>query len=140
MPAKDLKNESISTRSNGRSDGKSNGARSVQAPKIPGKRYYTIGDVCALCDEQTHVLRYWEQNIPQLKPNKRRGGRRYYTYKDVVLIQKIQSMLREQGYKISGVRKWLDNQGEIEQISLIKHKMVDLRKELEEIYADLQPK
>ena len=49
-----------------------------ELPPIPGKRYFTIGEVSALCDVKPHVLRYWEQEFPQLKPTKRRGNRRYY--------------------------------------------------------------
>ena len=37
-------------------------------PAIPGKRYFTIGEVSELCEVKTHVLRYWEQEFPQLKP------------------------------------------------------------------------
>ena len=49
-----------------------------ELPPIPGKRYFTIGEVSELCDVKPHVLRYWEQEFPQLKPVKRRGNRRYY--------------------------------------------------------------
>ncbi|MEC8481072.1 MAG: MerR family transcriptional regulator, partial [Pseudomonadota bacterium] len=44
-----------------------------ELPPIPGKRYFTIGEVSGLCDVKPHVLRYWEQEFPQLKPTKRRG-------------------------------------------------------------------
>ncbi|HCK04399.1 MAG TPA: MerR family transcriptional regulator, partial [Methylophilaceae bacterium] len=37
-------------------------------PPIPTKRYFAIGEVSALCDLKPHVLRYWEQEFPQLKP------------------------------------------------------------------------
>ena len=47
-----------------------------ELPVIPGKRYFTIGEVAELCDVKPHVLRYWEQEFPQLKPVKRRGNRR----------------------------------------------------------------
>ncbi|MEE4245198.1 MAG: MerR family transcriptional regulator, partial [Kangiellaceae bacterium] len=45
---------------------------------IPAKRYFTIGEVSELCQVKPHVLRYWEQEFPQLHPIKRRGNRRYY--------------------------------------------------------------
>ena len=54
-------------------------------PPIPGKRYFTIGEVSTLCDVKPHVLRYWEQEFPQLKPMKRRGNRRYYQRQDLNL-------------------------------------------------------
>ena len=37
-----------------------------ELPAIPGKRYFTIGEVSELCDVKPHVLRYWEQEFPQL--------------------------------------------------------------------------
>ena len=54
-----------------------------ELPAIPGKRYFTIGEVSELCGVKPHVLRYWEQEFPQLKPVKRRGNRRYYQRQDV---------------------------------------------------------
>ena len=53
---------------------------------IPNKRYFTIGEVSKICDLKTHVLRYWEQEFPQLDPIKRRGNRRYYQQKDLILV------------------------------------------------------
>ena len=65
---------------------------------IPNKRYFTIGEVSAICGLKTHVLRYWEQEFPMLSPVKRRGNRRYYQRHDVLLIRQIRSLLYEQGY------------------------------------------
>lgn len=73
-------------------------------PEIPSKRYFTIGEVSELCDVKPHVLRYWEQEFPQLKPVKRRGNRRYYQRQDVMIIRTIRSLLYEQGYTIGGAR------------------------------------
>ena len=77
-------------------------------PDIPSKRYFTIGEVSELCGVKTHVLRYWEQEFPSLKPMKRRGNRRYYQHDDVVLIRHIRSLLYENGYTISGARQKLE--------------------------------
>ena len=60
-----------------------------ELPTIPSKRYFTIGEVSELCDVKPHVLRYWEQEFPTLRPVKRRGNRRYYQRHDVVLIRQI---------------------------------------------------
>ena len=61
-------------------------ANNNELPPIPGKRYFTIGEASELCGVKAHVLRYWEQEFPQLKPVKRRGNRRYYQRKDVIII------------------------------------------------------
>jgi len=79
-----------------------------ELPPIPGKRYFTIGEVSALCDVKPHVLRYWEQEFPQLKPVKRRGNRRYYQRQDVIVIRQIRSLLYDQGFTIGGARQRLE--------------------------------
>lgn len=78
-----------------------------QLPDIPQKRYFTIGEVSHLCSVKTHVLRYWEQEFPSLKPMKRRGNRRYYQREDVLMVRKIRGLLYEKGYTISGARQQL---------------------------------
>lgn len=75
---------------------------------IPTKRYFTIGEVGALCGVKPHVLRYWEQEFAQLKPVKRRGNRRYYQQQEVLLIHRIRDLLYEQGFTINGARNHLD--------------------------------
>ena len=79
-----------------------------ELPPIPGKRYFTIGEVSDLCGVKPHVLRYWEQEFPQLKPVKRRGNRRYYQHHEVLLIRRIRDLLYDQGFTISGARNRLD--------------------------------
>ncbi len=74
---------------------------------IPGKRYFTIGEVSELCGVKPHVLRYWEQEFPQLNPVKRRGNRRYYQRQDVLMIRQIRTLLYEQGFTIGGARQRL---------------------------------
>jgi DNA-binding transcriptional MerR regulator len=76
-------------------------------PEIPRKRYFAIGEVSELCDVKPHVLRYWEQEFPQLKPVKRRGNRRYYQQDDVLMVRRIRSLLYEQGFTIGGARQRL---------------------------------
>src|SRR3954469_20890900 len=101
-----------------------------ELPAIPGKRYFPIGEVSELCGFKPHVLRYWEQEFPQLKPVKRRGNRRYYQRQDVLLIRQIRSLLYEQGYTIGGARQRMtDHASDGEQgdyADLIKQMIVEL--------------
>ena len=78
-------------------------------PPIPAKRYFTIGEVSDLCGVKPHVLRYWEQEFPQLKPVKRRGNRRYYQRQDVITIRQIRSLLYDEGFTIGGARNRLED-------------------------------
>ncbi|MCH8141751.1 MAG: MerR family transcriptional regulator [Proteobacteria bacterium] len=82
-------------------------SQSDELPPIPGKRYFTIGEVSQLCEVKPHVLRYWEQEFPQLKPVKRRGNRRYYQRQDVITIRQIRGLLYDQGFTIGGARQRL---------------------------------
>ena len=104
-----------------------------ELPPIPGKRYFTIGEVSDLCDVKPHVLRYWEQEFPQLKPVKRRGNRRYYQRQDVVMIRQIRSLLYEQGYTIGGARLRLSDSDENKPANDNKKIIKELREDLEHV-------
>ena len=115
-----------------------------ELPVIPGKRYFTIGEVSELCLVKPHVLRYWEQEFPQLKPVKRRGNRRYYQRQDVLLIRQIRSLLYDQGFTIGGARQQLDTddqpQAEVKSEASNDYKEVlrQMISELEEVLAVLK--
>jgi DNA-binding transcriptional MerR regulator len=80
----------------------------INLPPIPAKRYFTIGEVGDLCAVKPHVLRYWEQEFNQLKPQKRRGNRRYYQHHEVVLIRRIRDLLYNDGFTIHGAKNRLE--------------------------------
>jgi DNA-binding transcriptional MerR regulator len=102
-------------------------------PPIPGKRYFTIGEVSELCAVKPHVLRYWEQEFPQLKPVKRRGNRRYYQRQDVLVIRQIRGLLYDEGFTIGGARQRLTGEEARSDISQSQQIVRQLRAELEEI-------
>ena len=67
----------------------------------------TIGEVAKALDIAPHVLRYWEQQFPMLKPVKRSGGRRYYRTGDIELIETIHRLVNREGYTLKGAKKAL---------------------------------
>ena len=109
-----------------------------ELPVIPGKRYFTIGEVSELCGVKSHVLRYWEQEFPQLKPVKRRGNRRYYQRHDVILIRQIRSLLHDQGYTIGGARQKLMGEEAAEDSLQSQQIIRQMREELEELLSMLK--
>lgn len=112
-----------------------------ELPPIPGKRYFTIGEVSDLCDVKPHVLRYWEQEFPQLKPVKRRGNRRYYQRQDVLTIRQIRSLLYEHGFTIGGARQRLTEEGTVVDESAEKFRVLvrEMIAELENLLVVLTP-
>ncbi len=109
-----------------------------ELPVIPGKRYFTIGEVAELCDVKPHVLRYWEQEFPQLKPVKRRGNRRYYQRHDVLLIRQIRGLLYDEGFTIGGARQRLDGEGAKDDVSQSQQIIRQTLTELEELLTLLK--
>lgn len=105
----------------------------IELPPIPGKRYFTIGEVSELCAVKPHVLRYWEQEFPQLKPVKRRGNRRYYQRHDVMMIRQIRSLLYDQGFTIGGARQQLSGEHAKQDLTQSQQIIRQLRAELEEV-------
>lgn len=104
-----------------------------ELPPIPGKRYFTIGEVSELCAVKPHVLRYWEQEFEQLAPVKRRGNRRYYQHHDVLVIRQIRSLLYDQGFTIGGARQRLSNEQQGDEGTRYKQVVRQMIVELEDV-------
>lgn len=109
-----------------------------ELPPIPAKRYFTIGEVSDLCAVKPHVLRYWEQEFPQLKPLKRRGNRRYYQRQDVITVRQIRDLLYQQGFTISGARQKLAGNEAKEDSKQSRQIVKQVRQELEDLLAVLR--
>ena len=73
--------------------------------------FRTISEVASDLDVPKHVLRFWEQKFPQIRPMKRGGGRRYYRPEDMELLRGIRRLLHAEGYTIKGVQKILREHG-----------------------------
>lgn len=121
-------------------------SQSNELPDLPSKRYFTIGEVSDLCAVKPHVLRYWEQEFPQLKPLKRRGNRRYYQRHDVMMIRQIRGLLYEEGFTIGGARQKLQSgdtkseaKGEAKTGVMVTPSILQqIRQELEDVLALLR--
>jgi DNA-binding transcriptional MerR regulator len=84
------------------------------------------------------VLRYWEQEFPQLKPVKRRGNRRYYQRQDVLIIRQIRSLLYDDGFTIGGARQRLTGDEAKIDVSQSQQIIKQLRLELEQVLKILR--
>jgi DNA-binding transcriptional MerR regulator len=106
------------------------------------KLFYKIGEVCKICEIEPHVLRYWETVFGRLKPVKNRSGQRIYRRNDLELIERIKSLLYEQGYTIAGANiRLLEDYGSKEEMPLFRGSLdsgrrraiQEMKRELEEI-------
>ncbi len=103
----------------------------VDLPPIPEKLYFSIGEASRLCGVKPYVLRYWEQEFPQISPSKRRYNRRYYQREDILLLRKIRFLLYEKGFTIEGARSQL-----LELLQAVEEQNVAEQKPLNEFNLD----
>ena len=78
--------------------------RVQEATPIPDRLYFKIGDVARICKVETYVLRFWETQFPQLKPNKSGTGQRLYRRRDVETALEIKRLVHSEGYTLLGAR------------------------------------
>jgi DNA-binding transcriptional MerR regulator len=89
------------------------GAQSAQkhhppATEIPDRLYFRIGDVAKICGVEPYVLRFWETQFPNLKPNKGGTGQRLYRRREVELALRIRQLVHSEGYTLAGARQALE--------------------------------
>ena len=105
---------------------------------IPNKRYFTIGEASKICEIKTHVLRYWEQEFKELEPIKRKGNRRYYQQKDLILVLEIKNLLHNEGFTIEGAKTKL-NHTETNTVNPNNNQILkQIKQDLEDLLSILQ--
>jgi len=84
-------------------------AREPRKAKAPDA-YRTIGEAADELGVPQHVLRFWEEKFPQLRPLKRAGGRRYYRPRDILIAERIRYLTREERLTTEGARRRLSQE------------------------------
>ena len=103
--------------------------------QTPNKLFFRIGEVSRLSGLEPYVLRYWESEFPQLKPEKGKSGQRLYHRKDLEAVLRIKQLLYKEGFTIAGARKKLNSKGEQNALALA---VETAKKELREILEMLK--
>ena len=83
--------------------------------------YKSIGEVTKLLNLvsqktgklNTHTIRFWEKEFKQIKPKLFSGNRRYYDKKAINVLLKIKILLKDKGFTINGVKKYLANENSL---------------------------
>jgi DNA-binding transcriptional MerR regulator len=97
----------------------------------PSKLFYRIGEVSRLTGLEPYVLRYWETEFPQIKPDKGGSGQRLYKKKDLDTILQVKQLLYKDGYTIAGARKRLNGKGDRDIDTVLETAKKELREILE---------
>lgn len=114
--------------------------------EIPDKLYFRIGEVARLCEVPAYVLRFWESEFTQLKPNKGGTGQRLYRRRDVEMALRVKTLLYDEGYTIPGARQLLKTESRSKGPSLLPgieeppdvQKLKRLRREMQALLAMLE--
>lgn len=72
------------------------------------QKTYKIGEAASKLGLERYVLRFWESEFPQLNPIRTEKGQRLYSEEHLALIQKIKTLLYDQGMTIEGAKRRLD--------------------------------
>jgi len=118
----------------------SEAAASANAPEIPDKLFFRIGEVSTMLGLEPYVLRYWETEFPSLTPKKSGTGHRLYRRKDVEVLLRIKHLLYQKRFTIDGARQFLHEEAKSahkeikqEQQILFSDPLPEIRRELAEI-------
>ena len=82
----------------------------LEVPKAP-KAFRTISEVAGELDLQPYVIRFWESQFKQIKPMRRKGGRRYYRPRDIDFIRGLKDLLHKKNHTIKKVKDTIIKKG-----------------------------
>lgn len=107
------------------------------------KLYYNIREVAEMVNLPEHTLRFWEKEIPSLKPRKTAGGARQYTKQDVDLVRLIHHLVKDQGLTIKAARERLktskqqvvDRQDIVTRLKDIRTELMLIKSKLDEMQS-----
>jgi len=112
---------------------------------LPDKMYYSIGELASYFGVSTSLIRYWEDEFPQITPRKNGKGDRRYTKQDVKKVTIIYDLIKEKGFTIKGAVAHLSEKSEktmtvtsasqsvIDRLKEIKIFLLQLKSDLEDL-------
>lgn len=80
-------------------------AKRAELPPVPDRGRFPIGEAARLAGAKPHTLRYWEKELPPRARAGRSNGRRYYTRDQVLMLQRLATLLREGATLPGAVRR-----------------------------------
>ena len=103
------------------------------------KLYYPIKEVSQIIGVNESTLRYWETEIPQLKPKTQSGTKiRQYSAKDIELLKIIYNLVKVRGFKLAAARKMIkENPKGVEKSSEILDSLISVRDQLKDLKKHL---
>ena len=96
----------------------------LETQKSP-KAFRTISEVAEELGLQPYVIRFWESQFKQIKPMRRKGGRRYYRPRDIDFLRGLKDLLHEKNHTIKKVKDTIAQKGKDFVISQPSKRMIE---------------
>lgn len=104
-----------------------------------GKLFYTITEVSKHLGITASTLRFWEREIPKLKPRTNKKGNRQYTKDDINRISRVKFLIKDQGHTVAAAKEKLKiSVVEIDSKTEVIEKLENLRNFLGELLVKLK--
>ena len=71
------------------------------------KLYYSIKEVAQMLGVTESMLRFWEKEIPSIKPKTTGNNVRQYTEENIEEIRVVYNLVKVRGFKLAAARKML---------------------------------
>ena len=108
----------------------------------PKKLFYKINEVSRITGLKPYVLRYWESEFDELRPQKDTNDQRRYRRHDIDMIKDIKKLHYEERFTIAGARKKLKNikksRGSSSKTQARSKRLKNISAELSSIRAELE--
>lgn len=103
------------------------------------KMFYSISEVASMFNVTETLLRYWEKEFPNIKPQKAGRGIRQYTKADIEQVRLVYHLVKERGMTLQGARDMIkrDKGGEVNRNIEVIERLKSIRTELQAIGRDL---
>ena len=84
------------------------------------------------------TLRFWEKEIPLLKPKTTRNNVRQYTDADIENVKAVYNLVKVRGFKLAAARKMLrENKQDVDNNARLMESLIRVRDELKEMKKHL---
>lgn len=102
------------------------------------KLYYSIKEVASMLNVSESMLRFWEKEIPMIKPKTTGNNVRQYTEADIENVKAVYNLVKVRGFKLSAARKMLrENKQAVDDNSRIMERLIKVRDGLQELKKQL---
>ena len=102
------------------------------------KHIYSISEVADMFGVNASLIRFWENEFDNIKPQKNKKGNRLFTKETIEEVRLVYHLVKERGMTLKGAQQKIkENRGDaiqehevVKQLKSIREMLVEIRNEL----------